>query len=122
MHRILVIDDDPDIRTVVGILLKKQGYEVETAARKEEVMEKVTAFRPSVILLDVLLSGADGRTICRELKSGEGTRHIPVIIVSAHPGAADKTGTFGADDFIAKPFHSELLIRKIEQHLGAGAL
>ena len=117
MSRILVIDDDPDIRSVMSLLLKKQGYEVETASRKEEIMDKISNFHPAVILLDVLLSGSDGRTICRELKEGALTRNIPVIIFSAHPGAGEKSKEYGADDFISKPFHMETLLTKLKLQL-----
>src|SRR5574339_33720 len=109
MAKILIIDDDPDIRTVMNILLRKQGHEVETAARQEEVFDKIKQFTPSVILLDVLLSGADGRKICQEIKQNGDTKHIPVIMFSAHPGAADKIDSYGADDFIAKPVNADVL-------------
>ena len=117
MARILIIDDDPDIRTVMNILLKKQGHEVETAARREEALEKVEKFNPSVILLDVLLSGADGRKICMDLKKNEATKDIPVIMFSAHPGAADKIHLYGADDFISKPVNADRLLEKISRQL-----
>lgn len=117
MARILIIDDDPDIRTVINILLKKQGHEVETAARREEALEKVEQFNPSVILLDVLLSGADGRKICMDLKQSETTKNIPVIMFSAHPGAADKIHMYGADDFISKPVNADRLLEKIGRQL-----
>ena len=102
MFRILVIDDDPDIRTVLNILLRKQGFEVETASKKEEVFGKIEAFKPSMILLDVLLSGYDGRKVCQEIKDDPQTKDIPVIMFSAHPGAAGKFESYGADDFISK--------------------
>jgi DNA-binding response OmpR family regulator len=117
MAKILIIDDDPDIRTVMNILLKKQGHEVETAARKEEVFDKIKQFGPSVILLDVLLSGADGRKICRDIKENEATKNIPVIMFSAHPGAAGKIDTYGADDFIAKPVNADTLLERIGRQL-----
>lgn len=117
MSRILIIDDDPDIRTVMNILLKKQGHEVETAAKEPEAFEKIKQFNPSVILLDVLLSGADGRQICKDIKANAATRNIPVIMFSAHPGAADKIDTYGADDFIAKPINADLLLEKIARQL-----
>lgn len=117
MAKILIIDDDPDIRTVMNILLKKQGHEVDTAARREEALEKVKQFNPSVILLDVLLSGADGRKICMDLKQNEATKNIPVIMFSAHPGAADKIHLYGADDFIAKPVNADRLLEKISRQL-----
>jgi DNA-binding response OmpR family regulator len=117
MSRILIIDDDPDIRTVLNILLRKNGYEVETAARKEEVFGMIQLFDPSLILLDVLLSGHDGRKICMDIKADPVTNHIPVIMFSAHPGAAGKIESYGADDFIAKPVNSETLLGKLGQYL-----
>ena len=66
MTRIMIIDDDPDVRMVMDHLMKRQGYEVETASRREEAMEKLQSFQPSVILLDVLLSGSDGRELARK--------------------------------------------------------
>ena len=117
MAKILLIDDDPDIRTIINILLKKQGHEVETASRKDEAFEKLQLFKPSIILLDVLLSGADGRAICKEIKEKKETSHIPVIMFSAHPGAADKIDSYGADDFISKPLNADTLVNKVNLHL-----
>jgi DNA-binding response OmpR family regulator len=117
MAKILIIDDDPDIRTVMQILLKKQGHEVETAAKEAEAFEKIKQFSPAVILLDVLLSGADGREICKDIKENAATKNIPVIMFSAHPGAADKINNYGADDFIAKPINADLLLKKIARQL-----
>lgn len=116
MSRILIIDDDPDIRTVLNILLRKQGYEVETASRKEEVFPKIQGFNPSLIILDVLLSGYDGRKICQEIKASA-FAHIPVIMFSAHPGAAGKFETYGADDFISKPVVADIFLEKVNRHL-----
>jgi DNA-binding response OmpR family regulator len=113
MIRILIIDDDPDVRTVMNILMKKQGFEVETASRREEALRKLDEFRPTVILLDVLLSGSDGRELCREIKDHEEWKDIPVMMFSAHPGAAENISSYGADDFITKPINSEYLIQKL---------
>ncbi|HVK96449.1 MAG TPA: response regulator [Flavisolibacter sp.] len=117
MTKILIIDDDPDIRTVISILLKKHNYEVQTAGTKAEAFQKIEQFPPSVILLDVLLSGSDGREICREIKASPQTQHIPVVMFSAHPGAADKIDTYGADDFIAKPFNLDMLLDKLAKQV-----
>jgi DNA-binding response OmpR family regulator len=113
MTKILIIDDDPDVRTVMNILMKKQGYEVETASRKEEAFQKASEFLPSVILLDVLLSGSDGRELCKEIKSDKKLGHIPIIMVSAHPGAAENISSYGADTFVNKPINSDQLLEKI---------
>ena len=117
MTKILVIDDDPDVRTVMDIFLKKHGYNVETASKKEEAWEKLRLFKPSLVLLDVLLSGADGRTLCKEIKENEEMKDIPVIMLSAHPGAEKNISSYGADDFIAKPLNTGTLLSKLTQSL-----
>ncbi len=117
MSRILVVDDDTDILSVMEILLTMKGFEVEVTARGENTLPKINTFRPDLILLDVLISGHDGRTICKQLKSNEATKHIPVIMFSAHPGAAATIADYGADDFIAKPFDVNNLIQKVNTQL-----
>ena len=115
MTKILIIDDDPDIRTVMNVIMKKQGYEVETAFSREDALSKLENFRPSVILLDVLLSGTDGRDLCQELKAKNETATVPVIMFSAHPGAAENISQYGADDFISKPINTESLLEKLDR-------
>jgi DNA-binding response OmpR family regulator len=111
--KILIIDDDPDVRTVMNIFMKGHGYEVETASRREEALDKLGTFKPAVILLDVLLSGVDGRELCKEIKSDNAFRNIPVIMFSAHPGAAENIASYGADDFITKPVNTATLLEKV---------
>lgn len=120
MKKVLIIDDDPDVRTVMDVLMKKQGYGVATAFNREDALDKLEDFQPSVILLDVLLSGTDGRQLCREIKSDDKTRHVPVIMVSAHPGAADNIDNYGADDFISKPINTEVLLEKMDKLINEG--
>jgi DNA-binding response OmpR family regulator len=115
MAKVLLVDDDPDIRTMMGLILKREGYEVATAGRREEALDKLKEDKPSVILLDVLLSGSDGRELCREIKANEATRHIPIIMFSGHPGAALKFESYGADDFIAKPISMDVLLNKLSK-------
>jgi len=115
MPKILIIDDDPDIRMLMNVLMKKQGYEVETAFNKEDALIKLQKFQPSVILLDVLLSGADGRELCKQIKQTPDLQTVPVIMISAHPGAAENINSYGADDFISKPINSENLLLKIKR-------
>ena len=117
MKKILLIDDDPDIITVLQLLLKKKGYEVATASREEEAYNQVAVFQPHLIVLDVLLSGVDGRTICKKLKNSESSKHIPIIMFSAHPSAQKNMEDFGADDFIPKPFESSKILERIEAQL-----
>lgn len=118
MFRILVVDDDIDILSVMEVLLSMKGFDVEVTAKGENTFPKINSFKPDLILLDVLISGHDGRIICKQLKADEHTRHIPVIMFSAHPGAAATIGEYGADDFIAKPFDVAHLIKKVNAQLG----
>ena len=117
MSKILVVDDDIDILSVMEILLTMKGFEVEVTAKGENTFPKIESFKPDLILLDVLISGHDGRTICRNLKSNNETKHIPVIMFSAHPGAANTISEYGADDFISKPFDVTNLLQKVNQQL-----
>ena len=118
MSRILVVDDDVDILSVMEILLSMKGFEVEVIAKGENTFPKIDAFKPDLILLDVLISGFDGRSICKQLKENTQTKHIPVIMFSAHPGAAATIAEYGADDFIAKPFDVTNLLAKVNKQLG----
>lgn len=95
-----------------------KGFNVEVTAKGENTFTKIESFKPDLILLDVLISGYDGRVICKELKSREETRHIPVIMFSAHPGAAATISDYGADDFISKPFDVNHLLQKVNTQLG----
>lgn len=113
--KVLIIDDDPDARTVMNVLMTKQGYEVETAFNREDALNKLEGFQPSVILLDVLLSGADGRELCQEIKDNSETKSVPVIMVSAHPGASENIHNYGADDFISKPINTQVLLEKLDK-------
>lgn len=97
----------------MNVLMKQHGYAVETASHKEEAFLKLEDFRPSIVLLDVLLSGTDGREICKEIKSNPNTSEIQVMMISAHPGAAENIQSYGADDFISKPVNTELLLEKL---------
>lgn len=119
MSKILVVDDDLDILVVMEILLSMKGFEVDVTAKWETIFDKIKSFEPDLILLDVLISGYDGRTLCKELKSTPATAHIPVIMFSAHPSAAATIKEYGAEDFIAKPFDVNDLLEKISRQLRA---
>lgn len=121
MFRILVVDDDTDILSIMETLLTMKGFEVAVISKGENTIPKINSFKPDLILLDVLISGYDGRTICRQLKSDVNTRHIPVIMFSAHPGAAASIADYGANDFIVKPFDISHLLKKVNNQLESSA-
>lgn len=116
---ILVVDDDPGILDALRMLFESEGYRVLTCAKGDyvEALRENTGALPDVIVLDVLLSGKDGRTICRTLKSEEATRHIPIVMISAHPAAEQSVKEVGADAFVAKPFAIDELLDTVERLL-----
>ena len=113
MKKVLVIDDDPDILEAVQMVLSSDGYESEGTTKGEETFEYVQNHKPDLIILDVLLSGNDGRNICKALKQDKSTQHIPVIMISAHPTARESTKECGADSFISKPFSVSGLLAEV---------
>ncbi len=116
-RKVLVLDDDLDILIVMQMLFKVKGFDVVTLSQWEEIYEKAETFQPDIILLDVWLSGNDGRDICKVLKKKPTTRHVPVILFSANPNAARNYLEYDADGFIHKPFDVEDLIKTINYHL-----
>lgn len=118
MKKILVVDDDPDILDAIQFVLEDAGYSVETSQKGEyaESLEKKNDL-PNLLILDVLLSGKDGRIICQKLKQSEKTKNIPIIMISAHPSAQQTVKEVGADDFLAKPFDITMLLKKVDASL-----
>jgi DNA-binding response OmpR family regulator len=115
--KLLVVDDEEDILEFLKVILEEEGYIVITTD-KDDYLEKLhDDSLPDLILLDLLLSGKDGREIVTHIKMQENTKHIPVIMFSAHPNAQAMTRNAGADDFVAKPFEIDQLLSKIAQHL-----
>jgi CheY-like chemotaxis protein len=115
-HHILVVDDDEGIVEVIQIVLEGEGYTVRTATNGD-CLQDLADNLPDLILLDVLLSGDDGRDICKSLKRNEATKHIPVIMLSAHSDASKVADAGGADGFLEKPFDVDGLIDIVAQHL-----
>src|SRR5476651_943230 len=115
--KILVVDDDIDIVEPISLLLEGEGYAIESTTKGEQTYKKVEEYKPDLILLDILMSGNDGRTICKTLKSNMETKDIPVIMMSAHPGAEKDVKECKANDFIAKTFEIEDLLHTIHKNL-----
>lgn len=113
---VLVIDDDPDILDALRFLFEDAGFNVETMTKNgEAVIKKVKNTPPDVIILDVLLSGHDGRHLCKQLKSQIDTKDIPIIMISAHPDAQKTSLDAGANSFLAKPFDIFELLSQVEK-------
>ena len=115
---ILAVDDDDQILKLMEQILQARKYRVVTASAGREALAKVKETMPDLVVLDGMLPEVHGFEICRQLKTSERFRHIPVILVSAvHIGwrfAADVKEKYGADDYIEKPFETAEFLRRVE--------
>ena len=111
--KILLVDDDPNIRQLVNLYLVKEGFEVEMAERGDEALKKVLSSPPDLMLLDVMLPGMDGWQVLRETRK---TSNVPIIMLTAKDETFDKVLglELGADDYIAKPFDMKELVARIK--------
>jgi len=114
--RITVADDDPGILDAVGMMLEMEGYQVNATLNGNTILNFQNQL-PDIYILDIWMSGADGRELCKKLKSEDKTKDIPVILISASNDLKRSAETAGADDFLAKPFEIDALLQKIERAL-----
>lgn len=114
--KILVVDDEKPIADIVDFNLTKEGYEVEVAYDGDEALDKVEAFQPDLVLLDIMLPGRDGMEVCREIRK---KYDMPIIMVTAKDSEFDKVLglELGADDYVTKPFSNRELIARVKANL-----
>jgi two-component system alkaline phosphatase synthesis response regulator PhoP len=114
-YRILIVDDEPDILEFVGYNLKKEGYEVETAANGREAVDKTLAWHPHLILLDAMMPIMSGYEACRLIRTTKGIEDTLVIFLTARGDETSQVRGFdvGADDYIAKPVQLKALTSRI---------
>ncbi|MFH1683818.1 MAG: response regulator [Candidatus Margulisiibacteriota bacterium] len=119
VSKILVVDDEPDVVSLLMLLLKSQGYEVVSAGDGQEALERARTWKPNLILLDIMLPKLDGYKVARMLKFDENFRHIPIIMLTAKIQEKDKTIgiEMGADAYISKPFNTPNLLELIKETL-----
>jgi CheY-like chemotaxis protein len=118
VQTILVVDDDESVLRMVTMLLQTRRYRVLTARTGREALARVKEAMPDVVILDGMLPEVNGFDICKQIKTSERFRHIPVVMMSAvHTGwrfAADVKERYGADDYVEKPFDPSELLRRVE--------
>lgn len=120
MKRILAVDDNKDILSVLRYILEEFGYKVDTLSDGYFLFDQIKKNTPDLILLDIMLGDMDGRVLCNDVKSKKETHNIPVILISANhsrPELIKQDG--GPDDFVSKPFDMYVLIDSIERQLAA---
>ena len=110
--RILVVDDEPEIRRAVGRALSARGYVVESAVDGEQALQTAPAFAPDLIVLDLNLPGIDGLGVCREIRKWS---QVPILVLSVREDQADKVSALdlGADDYLTKPFGIDELLARV---------
>ena len=111
--KILLVDDDPNIRQLVNLYLEKEGFEVVMAERGDEAVKLFKQSPPNLMLLDLMLPGMDGWEVCREVRK---TSNLPIIMLTAKDETFDKVLglELGADDYIVKPFDMKELVARIK--------
>ncbi len=114
-ERILVIEDESDIQELIRFNLEKENYKVSCHPSGEAGLKAALAAPPELVLLDLMLPGMDGLSVCRRLRADEKTRDVPVIMLTAKSAEADiVTGLeLGADDYITKPFSPRVLLARV---------
>jgi len=114
--RILIIEDEPDIRKTIDYNLSKESFEVFQASSIAEGEKSIADNAPDAIILDLMLPDGSGLTLCRDIKSDPKTSHIPVILLTAKADEVDRVIGFelGADDYVTKPFSVRELILRVK--------
>ena len=117
-QRILVVDDLPMNVEILVKLLLREKYCVETASSGEECLAKIDAFRPQLVLLDIMMPGMNGYEVCRLLKGRQDLGFLQVILVSGKGSTAERIKGYqaSADDYLVKPFDHDELLSKVRAH------
>ena len=113
--KIMVVDDEADIRELIKFNLEKEGFDVVPVSDGETALEEARLRQPDLIILDVMLPGIDGIEVCFKLKSDSAYKSIPIVMLSAKSDESDQLVglKIGADDYLVKPFSPKVLVAKI---------
>ncbi len=120
-RRVLVVEDDQDLRDLVSYNLQAAGYDVRTAATGAQGLEQVETFSPDVLLLDLMLPDLSGLEICRRVRARSGAKQPVVMLVTAKADEIDRVVGFeiGADDYVVKPFSVRELLLRVQVQIRA---
>jgi phosphate regulon transcriptional regulator PhoB len=112
---VLVVEDEPDIRSLIVHHLERDGYRCRTAASGGEALARVRSSAPDLIVLDLMLPGMDGLEVCRRLRGDPATAAVPIIMLTAKADEVDRVVglEMGADDYLAKPFSTKELVARV---------
>ena len=118
-HKILIVDDEPNIVMSLEFLLKKEGFVIETAGDGDAALEEVRSFLPDLILLDVMMPKKSGFEVCEVLRSDSALNHIRIIMLTAKGRETEQAKglALGANAYMLKPFSTKDLVAKIRELL-----
>jgi len=113
--RVLIVEDEPDIRELVVHHLKREGYQVSVAASGEEALRQVQASPPDLVLLDLMMPAMNGLEVCRRLRQDPVTASLPIVMLTAKGDEVDRVLglELGADDYVVKPFSPKELLARV---------
>ena len=113
--RVLIVEDEPDIRELVVHHLKREGYQVSAASSGEEALRQVQAAPPDLVILDLMMPAMDGLEVCRRLRQDPATVSLPIVMLTAKGDEVDRVLglEIGADDYIVKPFSPKELLARV---------
>ena len=119
--RVLIVDDEPEIGRLLGLILRGAGFEVAAVEDGQAALAHLAASATDLVLLDVIMPELDGFETLRRIRETPATATVPVLMLTANAGAADRTRaeSLGADDFIAKPFDPADVVERVRARLGA---
>jgi DNA-binding response OmpR family regulator len=117
--KILIVDDEPNIVAPLELLMEQNHCEVQTAGTGERAMELISAWKPDLILLDIMLPGMDGHEVCRKIRKEKEYNNTRIVFLSAMARSIDIAKGMGlaADDYITKPFTTDFVMNKIKELL-----
>ncbi len=114
--RILVIEDEKALADLVAYNLRREGYEVMTAGDGRDGLQKAQTILPDVVILDLMLPAMSGQDVCKAIRSGDRTRTMPILMLTAKSEETDQVVGFslGADDYVTKPFSVKVLVQRVK--------
>lgn len=114
MAKIIIVDDDEKVTTLLGRFLAASGYQVTTTNDSSKAMQAASVVKPDLIILDIMMPFPDGFTLCRMLRDDPKYTKTPILIITALDNSNSKAATFGANDYLAKPFNLDELAYKVD--------
>ena len=121
MARILIADDEPNIVLALELLMKREGHEIRSVGDGELAVEAAQAFRPDLILLDVMMPKMDGYEVCQRLRADPALKGVAIVMLTAKGREVEREKglALGADLYITKPFSTREVVRKVKEVLAA---